>query len=151
MTLASLESGTDMPYQIIYSSQANAAMTVTDLEQILVDARAGNEARNVTGALIYVEGVFLQIIEGEKATVLDLMANIARDARHSSVKVFHEAEIGQRSFADWRMAYLSATPQQMSVWAGLPGTATIDSILADMQRDPQRVSQVAANILKALA
>jgi hypothetical protein len=36
--------------------------------KILVDARAGNEARNVTGALVFVEGVFLQILEGDKTS-----------------------------------------------------------------------------------
>ena len=39
-----------MPYQIMYSSQATEPMTVTDLEKILTDARAGNQARGVTGA-----------------------------------------------------------------------------------------------------
>jgi hypothetical protein len=126
-------------------------MTVEDLEEILVDARTGNEARNVTGALVYVDGVFLQVLEGEKDTLLALMASITRDSRHSSVKVFHEAEIDARTFGSWRMAYLNATPQQMSVWAGLAGTATIESILADMHREPHRGPQVAENILKALA
>ena len=56
-----------MPHQIMYSSQATKPMTVTGLEEILADARAGNEARNVTGALVYVDGVFFQIIEGDKA------------------------------------------------------------------------------------
>jgi Sensors of blue-light using FAD len=41
-----------MPFQIMYSSQATEPMTATDLEKILTDARAGNEARNVTGALV---------------------------------------------------------------------------------------------------
>ena len=61
-----------MPHQIMYSSQATKPMTVTGLEEILADARAGNEARNVTGALVYVDGVFFQIIEGGKAAVRDL-------------------------------------------------------------------------------
>jgi hypothetical protein len=55
-----------MPYQIMYSSQATKPMTVAALEEILADARAGNEERNVTGALVYVDGVFFQIIEGER-------------------------------------------------------------------------------------
>jgi len=51
-----------MPYQIMYSSQATKPMTMTGLEAILADARAGNQARNVTGVLVYVDGVFFQII-----------------------------------------------------------------------------------------
>ena len=45
-----------MPYQLAYSSQAAKPMTAADLEKILVDARAGNETRNITGVLIYVDG-----------------------------------------------------------------------------------------------
>jgi hypothetical protein len=139
-----------MPYQIFYSSQATADMSVADLEQILVDARAGNAARNVTGVLVFVDGVFLQILEGERDTVLGLMSSIAADPRHRTVKVFHEAEAGERTFGNWRMAYLSANAEQLSTWLGLPGTATIDSILNGIDRNHDRASQFASGILKAL-
>jgi hypothetical protein len=79
------------------------------------------------------------------------MANIARDARHNSVTVFHEAEVSAPTFGTWRMAYVSATPEEMSAWAGLPGTATIDALLQDIARDPQRVPQILGNILGQLA
>jgi Sensors of blue-light using FAD len=140
-----------MTYRIIYSSQATADMSVEALEEILVDARAGNEARGITGALVYVDGVFLQILEGDKGTVLDLMHNIAGDARHSSVTVFHEAEVDQPLFSGWRMAYLSAAPEQLAVWAGLEGTATLDDILASVRDRPGRAAHVATGILEALA
>ena len=140
-----------MTYQIIYSSQATAAMSLADLEQILVDARTGNERRNVTGVLVYVDGVFLQILEGEKETLRSLMRSIASDSRHTAVKVFHEVEVDGPTFKNWRMAYLSTSPQQMAVWAGLEGTASIDSVLRDMHREPQLASRVAENLLRALA
>ncbi len=140
-----------MTYQIIYSSQASGPMSVTDLETILEDARAGNEARNVTGALVYVDGVFLQILEGDKDVVSALMASIARDSRHSAVKVFHEGEVDAPTFATWRMAYLNATPEEMAEWAGQPGTATLDVLLEAVGRDSHRVPRILGNILKALA
>ncbi len=140
-----------MPYQIMYSSQATQPMTVAGLEEILADARAGNQARNVTGALVYVDGVFFQLIEGDKDVVRKLMASIASDKRHHSVKVFHEIEVDVRAFEHWSMAYLSPTAEQMSTWAGLPGTATVEKLLADVSRDPQRVPQILVNVLKALA
>ena len=75
--------------QIIYSSKATRPMASTLLEQILVDARSGNEARDVTGVLVYVVGVFLQILEGERAVLDALLASIRADTRHESMKVFH--------------------------------------------------------------
>jgi hypothetical protein len=126
-------------------------MSANDLEQILLDARAGNEKRNITGVLVYVDRVFLQILEGDKQTVLSLMRSIAADPRHSCVTVFHEAEVDRPTFGDWRMAFLSATPEQMAVWAGLEGTVSIESILKDIHSRPHRTSQVVQTILEALA
>ena len=139
-----------MPYQIMYSSQATEQMTVTDLEKILTDARAGNEARNVTGALVFVDGVFFQLLEGDEAVVRNLMANIASDTRHHSVKVFYEAPVDVRAFESWSMAYLGPTAQEMSTWAGLPSTATVEEVLADINRDTDRVPRTLITALKAL-
>lgn len=139
-----------MLIQVIYSSKAVAPMSVDGLQQILADARVGNEARDVTGALIYVDGVFLQVLEGERDTVRGLMRNIAADTRHTDLKVFHEAEVDHRMFATWRMAYLDASPDQLSAWAGHPGATTIDVVVADLERDATRVARVATGILRAL-
>ena len=139
-----------MLYQLIYSSQSSRPMTAADLEEILSDARAGNEARNITGVLVYVDGVFLQIIEGEREAVIGLMKSIASDTRHSGVTIFHEAEVEERTFASWRMAHLSASPQQMAAWAGLPGTTTLESVLRDLSQK-ERAARVASNLLQALA
>ncbi len=140
-----------MPYQLMYSSQATEPMTVAGLEAILADARTGNRTRNVSGALIYVDGVFFQIIEGDKDVVRKLMADIASDSRHHSVKVFYEAEVEARAFESWSMAYLSATAEQLSTWAGLPGTATVQELLAGIDRDPDRAPRILVNILRVLA
>ena len=140
-----------MIYQMIYSSQAKTPMSIAGLEEILVDARAGNEKRQVTGVLVYVDGVFLQILEGEEAVIRGLVQSISADSRHTDLKVFYEREVSDRTFPDWRMAYLSATPQQMAVWAGLEGTApSIESVLEGIQRNPRNVPQVVERLLRAL-
>jgi Sensors of blue-light using FAD len=126
-------------------------MTATGLEAILLDARAGNNARDITGILVYVDGVFLQVIEGDREAVLQLMTSLGKDSRHSSIKIIHEAEIEERTFASWRMAYLDATPEQMAGWAELAGTTTIESILEDLSHSTRRAARVPGNLLKALA
>ena len=96
-------------------------------------------------------GDWVEILEGDAGVVRKLMASIAADSRHHSVKVFHEAEVDARLFESWRMAYLSPTAGQMAAWAGLPGATTIDALLRDLERDPQRPPQVLLNMLHALA
>ena len=94
--------------------------------------------------------VHVRILEGDKDTVLALLKSIAQDTRHNSLKVFSELEVDELTFHRWRMAYLDATPEQLSAWAGLAGAATIAEILADIDQDPQRVAGVARGILQAL-
>ena len=140
-----------MPYQIMYASQAAEPMSVAGLEAILADARTGNQARNVSGALVYVDGVFFQVIEGEEDVVRRLMANIANDTRHHSVKIIHEAEVEERVFRSWSMAHVSATAGELAQWAGLPGTATVKELLVEISRVPGRVPRMLVSILAVLA
>ena len=58
-----------MTYQIIYSSESSTPMQADDLEYLLAHARRHNAAKEITGALVYADGVFLQILEGDSASV----------------------------------------------------------------------------------
>jgi hypothetical protein len=140
-----------MTYQIIYSSESSTPMQMDDLEEILQHARSNNASNGVTGTLIYVDGVFLQILEGEASTVQDLMARISRDVRHETVTVLKEGEVPAAAFSDWKMAYVSATQEQVAKWAGLSGSTAIPEILSDMRQDPHRTAQLAEGILSVLA
>lgn len=125
-------------------------MSLGELQRILLDARAGNERRGITGALVYVDGVFLQILEGEKGKVLELMSAIASDSRHSAVKVFHEAEVDAPAFSCWRMANIEATQELLADWAGLPGAASMNAILDELHANPKQASQVVVRMLEAI-
>jgi hypothetical protein len=140
-----------MPYQIIYSSQATNPMSTNSLEEILTDARVGNKKHNITGVLVYFDGVFVQILEGDKDAVCKLMVSIARDSRHHSVKIFYEAEVEKRAFESWNMAYLSPTAEEITNWAGLEGAVTIDDLLAHLHRDPDRVPRILVSLVETLA
>lgn len=140
-----------MPYQSIYSSQASRPMQASDLEQILEDARAGNVARDVTGVLIYSDAVFVQVLEGERVTVEALVESIRADDRHHSMKVFHAAEVPQRAFADWRMAYVSADAAELSRWVGLAGGQSIADLVRHLHADPSAVPKILVRIVDAIA
>lgn len=139
-----------MPYQIIYSSESATPMQMDELEELLEHARRSNAEKGITGALIYVDGVFLQILEGDMETVQELMGKISKDFRHETVTVLKEGAIPSAAFRDWEMAYVSATQEQVAEWAGLSGTIAIPEILTDMRQDPRRATQVAASILSVL-
>ena len=140
-----------MPYQIIYSSKSATPMQTDDLEEILESARESNTDAGITGALVYVDGFFLQILEGEARAIEALMARIAKDVRHETVTVLKQGEITTSVLSEWRMAYVGATAEQIAEWAGLNRTTAVPDILTDMHSDPMRVTQVTESILSALA
>ena len=108
-----------MTYQIIYSSESTMPMQSEDLETLLTHARSRNADAGISGALIYADGVFLQIIEGDRAQVETLMTRIRKDRRHEAVTVLREGEMPSARFERWKMAYIGATSEQVARWAGL--------------------------------
>jgi len=138
-------------FQLIYSSWAAPYLAMADLARMLAESRIRNQARGITGVLIFVDGVFFQILEGEKDVVIDLMESIQRDTRHSGVKVYRERETDERAFASWSMAYLSPSAEEVSRWAQLEGTTTIGSVLSSIESEPGRLPGMVVNILKAIA
>lgn len=124
---------------------------MADLAAMLAESRIRNRAHDITGVLVLVDGVFLQILEGEKGDVLDLMERIKRDPRHHGVKVYRERETDERAFASWSMAYLSPSAEEVSGWAELEGTTTIGNVLASLESEPGRLPGMVVNILEAIA
>ena len=139
-----------MPFQLIYSSAATERMPKSKLYKILLSSRSRNVSRDVTGLLVFVNGVFLQILEGERDVVSALMQTISSDPRHSNVKVFREKEVEQRTFASWRMAYVTPSPKELATWAGLDGAATLEATLDMLHSDPNRVSGLVTKLLEAI-
>lgn len=139
-----------MPYQIIYSSESATPMQADDLQEILEQARRSNAEKGIAGALIYVDGVFLQVLEGEMQAVQELMSKISKDFRHETVTVLRQGPIERMAFSGWDMAYVSATPRQVAEWAGLSVTTAIPEVLDDMRQDARRAAQVTESILALL-
>ena len=137
-------------YQIIYSSEAATPMQTDDLEKLLCHARRRNADEGITGALVYAEGIFLQILEGDKVRVQDLMATIRRDMRHVSVLVLREGEIPAKIFGNWKMAYVGATPQQVAEWAGLGAANNTAESFTETVEEQNRTAQFARDILSLL-
>jgi Sensors of blue-light using FAD len=140
-----------MTYQIVYSSDATTPMQAEDLEDILQYARKNNAEKGITGALVYIDGVFLQVLEGDATELATLMAKISKDVRHETVSVLQEGEVPAALFGEWEMAYLSATPQQIAKWAGLPGATELNDVLDDMGQDAAKVALVTQRILATLS
>jgi hypothetical protein len=105
-------------HHIIYLSQAKTGLTSSELVFILRQARENNQRQNVTGALVYGRGQFMQILEGEEEVIIDIYQKIASDSRHFEAFKLADKPIQRRSFQGWSMAFAELTPSQFDQLTG---------------------------------
>jgi hypothetical protein len=98
-----------VPYYLVYVSAAKRLLSASELDEMLTSFRAKNAALSITGALLYGEGNFIQVIEGERDTVEDLFGVIVEDPRHTQVLVLLRGRTSEPQFVDWSMAFRDVT------------------------------------------
>lgn len=128
--------------QLAYVSAATVAFTDSELDTLLERARTNNASLGVTGVLLFTEGTFFQVLEGDKDVVQSLYQKIALDTRHNNVLVLAERNIEERNFGDWSMGFVR---DRKSI-CELPGFVdlfeTDGRTFIDLQGDGKRVSQI---------
>ena len=97
--------GAGQMLQMLYVSGASRPMSEDDLQNILLTSRKNNLRDGITGMLLWADGVFIQILEGEPAAVRSLVSRIQRDARHRNIMVVHEQSSEKRMFTQWSMGF----------------------------------------------
>jgi hypothetical protein len=104
--------------RLIYVSSAVSPFTDEELKQLLDVSRRNNTNAGITGMLLYLEGNFIQVLEGEEAAVRETHGRIARDLRHTGLITLLQDKISDREFPDWSMGFKKV---QGSEAAALPG------------------------------
>jgi hypothetical protein len=105
--------------QIIYVSRATAYVDKTELYELTQVSGSNNKKAEVTGALVFCNGYFLQVLEGASAMLDTLLTKIERDPRHCDVQIISKQSRPRRLFQDWTMACLhesSMSPQQLACY-----------------------------------
>ena len=92
-------------YELIYCSIANPNLEEKDIFNILQKARDSNSKKGITGCLLFHNNEFIQILQGDRKILQDLIKEIKKDVRHNSVMVLAENKIANRVFDKWSMAY----------------------------------------------
>lgn len=97
---------TETIFRIVYCSRATADGPVEppELARILATSRRNNADVNVTGALLYNRGFFVQLLEGSFDAVQSVFERIQADPRHDAVVVLQAETVESRIFAEWAMA-----------------------------------------------
>lgn len=96
-------------FQVVYHS-----ISLTDTageKEILKTSRLNNAKRSISGCLISSNGEFLQILEGSRPVIMDLINSIQADNRHKEFSIMKMCMIKERMFENWTMASYEADEQ----------------------------------------
>lgn len=104
---------------LIYVSIQSRSLTQTDLNDILDVCSKNNLDKQITGMLLYVEGRFFQVLEGEENEINKLFENISKDKRHGNVTIVAKGQLDQRIFKDWSMRFNSISEVEFTSISGI--------------------------------
>jgi hypothetical protein len=91
--------------QLAYVSTAVKLMTDDELIDILKVARRRNAEHDVTGVLLYSDGTFIQVLEGEPDSVDQIFESITNDKRHKNIIKLVDGSLDKKYFPDWNMGF----------------------------------------------
>lgn len=102
--------------QMIYTS--TATQEAPDIDGILESSVRHNLANGITGMLLYCDGGFIQVLEGEESAVDETYARICRDLRHRDLNPLAKTRVTARDFPGWSMGFRRLTSDDVRAYAG---------------------------------
>ncbi|AXT58236.1 BLUF domain-containing protein [Aquimarina sp. AD1] len=86
---------------ISYVSTASRFLTNSDVNELFEYVKVNNNSLKITGILMYSDGNFFQILEGEKKLIHDLFKKILLDSRHYDIIKIFDHEMTKPSFSKY--------------------------------------------------
>jgi hypothetical protein len=97
-------------YRLVYASTSllsdDQDIARQQIADILSSSRRNNAADDITGALLFSETNFAQVLEGPRAAVERLYETLHHDPRHKDLILLLTEKLEARQFPQWSMAYI---------------------------------------------
>ncbi len=110
-------------FRIVYLSRNQMPGTPEQVEAevdaILAVSRGNNLPVGVGGVLLFNNGCFLQVLEGDYTQVSATFERIQRDLRHDQVIVLDAGYPAERLFTDWSMAFVGLNADDVARYSSL--------------------------------
>jgi hypothetical protein len=103
----------------VYASAGSRDFSHEELGALLASARENNARLGLTGMLLYAEGSFFQVLEGQADAVDALYAKIERDRRHDQMTLIIREPIPKRHFDAWTMGFYRVSREELAGIAGV--------------------------------
>ncbi len=121
--------------QLLYLSNAKPELKQVELDKILEVSRKNNPSRDITGLLVFANGVFIQVLEGPSTEVTNLFETICDDTRHQEVAMLGEYVGQERIFSKWSMGFLQSTFDELTRITDSPNMIGRDDVLSLLSND----------------
>ena len=99
-------------YQLIYVSSATETFTREKFLDMAFVMSSENTKAGITGMLVFKDGNFMEVLEGEESAVKALFSKIEQDTSHTLVSVIQEGEISTREYPSWAMNFYNPQTQE---------------------------------------
>jgi hypothetical protein len=87
-----------------------------DLKNIVSSARKNNAKNNITGVLFSDHGKFVQVLEGDKEKLHELVKIIKLDKRHTGFSMLVDEPSEARGLANWHMEAFTMDSPELEKW-----------------------------------
>ncbi|MDT0691015.1 BLUF domain-containing protein [Salegentibacter sp. F188] len=96
-----------MRFAISYVSTVNPKLSKIEIQEALDFSKNWNNDHNITGILLYSQGNFFQVLEGEEQLLKSLFSRIKADERHKDVITLFKREIPNVKFDGYEADFIS--------------------------------------------
>lgn len=127
---------------LTYVSSATSFLTPDELLALLKTARDNNGRLGLTGMLLYKDGNFMQVLEGEEAPLRQLYAKIIKDPRHSGLIKLLDQTIETRQFPSWSMAFTNLDDVSPSAVPGYSEFLNLSLTEPSFLQNPSRAQKL---------
>ncbi|MGD0961733.1 MAG: BLUF domain-containing protein [Methylomonas sp.] len=121
---------------LIYISSASKRFSEDELVDLLSKSREKNTKLGVTGMLLYKDGNFLQVLEGEETAVMKLFGAIKANSNHQGVTILDKGELAERQFGDWSMGFRNLNDQAVQSIPGFSPYMNASFTAEEFESDP---------------
>ena len=97
--------------QVIYISKAAYEFSASELQELAAVAARNNTLEGITGALLFIDNCFIQVIEGDERAMSHMLTKLKADPRHHDIRIIADQLEESRHFSDWSMGLIS-TPDE---------------------------------------
>lgn len=127
---------------LVYASSAARLFSESDLSDLLATSRENNARAGITGMLLYKDGNFMQVLEGEEGAVRELYEKIGTDPRHKGEITLLRSIADERQFPDWSMGFRDLDSLEARATPGYNEFLNTPLTGREFSGDPTRAQQL---------